>query len=235
MLPDRKEWFENFIVSDRYNKIIQRVMNYPELDYLPVWNGNQVWPDADQRYIMYMKKVFSLSSIYPIDYIHNQTNGGLITNITNRYNYFADMYNIQLPNKSRSFYNSTPPLFFTDTEQPYEYEFDNIISVCTIHQFSLTMLDFVITRFSRMINRDTDERYGYLSLNPQRMFVHDTLEADVQKYELNKYYKLINFIDDHVERATKELDVLYYENLLQGYDHDDPVDGTLRLFFRAKP
>lgn len=235
MLPDRKEWFNSFIKSDRYNEIIKQVMNYPELDYLPVWNGNHVWPDADQRFLMYKKGVISLSSIYPLDYIHNQTNGGLITNITNRYNYFADMYNVQLPNGSKSFFNSSPPINFTDALQPYKHNFDNVVSVCTIYGFPLTDLDYVITNFSKMINRDSDERYGYLSLNLIRLFIHDTPEADIQKYELNKYYKLVNFIDDHVERATKKLEVLYYENLLEDHNHDDPIDGTLRLFFRVKP
>jgi hypothetical protein len=233
MLPDRKTWFDNFINTDRYKHIVNQLDDYPELKVLPGWNGINTWQDTDARHILYMRRVISLSSIYPIDYIHNQTNGGLITNITERPNYFAGMYNVQLPNGSKLFSN-TDPIDFVDLQQMYRHKFDNVLSVCSILNFSLTKIDYIINNFSRMINCNSDGRYGYISLNPCRMFFITT-ESDVQRYQLDKYYKLVDFIDGQVEDATDQVEVLYYENLFENHSHDDPVDGTIRLFFRVKP
>lgn len=230
MLPDRKMWCEQFIHTEHYKNICNQIDTFPVPNIESYWEGwEEPRYDIPRRLYMYLRRIVSLCSFYPIDYINKVTEGQEIINVCYKQNFFANMYNICTPNGTRTF-NHLNPIGHNRLAEFYKKQFKNAFSICEYYDTKLFNLDLVIKDFIGMIE---DGGYGYFAINVMQMF-GGLDEKYVTKHELNKYYRVIMFIDNIFEQATRNVDVLYYENILESLEHHNTVDGTIRLFFKTR-
>lgn len=232
MLPDKKEWEKEFLSSERYKELTDTIRNYPDYEFLPVWNIKDGWrPAEEKRQRYYVFRIFPLQSFYILDYINKQTNGGTIVNLCEGLNWFANMYNVVNWKSHNTVANDKPNVWRLSEEG---VKFDNVFSACGFNSLSFSDFGSFLVRYAELT-----KDYGYISINSFDLKVF-TDSNFIASNELNKYYKLMNFVDGIVDRLSKHVDIINYENLIElEPEHPnnayDVLDGDIRILFKAKP
>lgn len=232
MLPDKQEWAKEFIGSDRYWDIIEKISIFPEPDFLPLWDFRSDWVKVSRRQNIYLRRILPLQAFYIIDYIDKQTNGGNIVNLCAGSNTFAGMYNITDWLGKTSF-RCEAQITLLDLDGITNLEFENSMSVCQELALGYHALEKVIKQLANMTNN-----YCYVSFDSVDLRKY-TPEQFIVNNNLSKYYKRILFVEDIVDRLSDRFDIVYYENIMEDLDKDadnvEPFDGDIRLLLKAKP
>lgn len=230
MLPDKKTWTEQFVDSDVYKQIVQQIDLFPNPDFVPVWNFRAGWPNVGRRHNIYLRRLLPLQAFYIIDYIDKQTNGGHIVNLTGGPNYFAGMYNITNWLGKTTLVNQ-PPLSVLELEHK-DLSFDNTICICEVEKLGLVQLESVINNIVSIT-----KNYGYVAFDSVEL-KNNTPKQFMIDNNITKYYKLVMFIDEIVDRLSDKVDIIEYENIMEdleeGADNLEPFDGDIRILFRTK-
>lgn len=239
MMLSKKEWASSFVTSDKYKSIVHCIENLPYPDYRATFtpfNGAENPTISSQRLKFYLKKIIPLTAFYYVDYIDSQTNGEEIINVCDSDNLFAGMYNIKLWNGSNSFYNPSP-LPLLQTVLTHENRYDNVMCVCEQSCAPLGDLEKLVAGFANTIKKDK-VGYGYLAFDSHRARAM-TRPSVLYQYDLKKYYRLNQFIDDAIENALKHCDIISYENIIEDIDDNsddiDIIDGDVRVLFKTRP
>ena len=228
MLPDKDEWAAEFIGSDRYNKIIDLIGCLPDPKWLHVWNPRDGWRYQERRHFWYMHKVLPLQSFYILDFINKKTNNAPIVNICDGTNLFEGMFNVVLWSKSMEDRRM-------GVYQLYDLnkKFDNVYHSSNHRTLTFEEMNSYLYRYSAL-----PKDYGYIAFDSFEM-LRRTNRDFINEHELFKYYKLMSFIDQAVERLSTRVDIVHYENLIelepQYPDNSyDEVDGDIRILFKSK-
>lgn len=232
MLPDKQEWAKEFIGSDRYRNIIDKISIFPEPDFLPLWNFKSDWVKVSRRQNIYLRRILPLQAFYIIDYIDKQTNGGNIVNLCAGPNTFAGMYNITDWLGKTSF-RCEAQTTILDLDGITNLEFENSMSVCQEIPLGYHVLEKVVNQLANMTNN-----YCYVSFDS--VDVKNFTPAEfVASNNLSKYYKRIMFLEDIIDRLSDRFEIVYYENIMVSTDEDidnvEPFDGDIRLLLKARP
>lgn len=228
MLPDKETWAKKFVGSAKYKKILEAIHNFNDPSFIPVWNHRDGWRQEEKRQRVYLHRVLPLQSFYILDYIDKQTKGGTIVNLCEGLHMFAGMYNVV---SCKDFFPSTSSVYEL---HDLNKKFDNVFSVCGYSGITLDEFERFLIRFARLTNN-----YGYIAVDSFEI-VKRTNNDFVNSNELFKYYKLILFFDGIVERLSKRVDIIDYENHIElepEYPDNsyDAIDGDIRILFKVKP
>lgn len=232
MLPDKKKWEKEFLSSKRYKQITETIRDYPDYDFLPVWHLRDGWrPFEEKRQRYYLFRILPLQSFYILDYINKQTNGGTIVNLCEGLNLFANMYNVVNWRGKNTISNDKPHIWTLYDEG---VQFENVFSACGFYSLCFVRFESFLSHYAGLT-----KNYGYISVNSFDLKVF-TDKNFIDSNELNKYYKLVSFVDNIVERLSKHVDIIEYENLIElepEYPDNayDPLEGDIRILFKAKP
>lgn len=235
----KKEWASQYIISEKYKRVVECIENFPYPDYRATFTPLDELEHPTitrQRLKFYMKKIIPLTAFYYIDYIDNQTGGEEIINVCDSDNMFAGMYNIKTWDGKNSFYNLLP-LPAQNAIAAHNNKYDNLICVCEPSCTTLNDLGGLLTGLSNTIKRN---KVGYVYFafdsHQARRSTSGTISIN---FELHKYYRLNQFIDDTVYNALRKCDIISYENVIQDVDDDDDsidsIDGDVRILFKTRP
>ena len=239
ILPDRKQWKEDFLKSEVFDKIkqisialrvetpfqiIDWVVDESERNFKKHLTASGYTPREDYMH----KGRITLSSFYMIDYLVKNTKEYPIIDIGCGMNLFKSVYPIiGLDDDPRA---DIQGLFDKKFMADNKEKFSAAIAINSLHFIQLNQIKHRIQQFSHIIQPNG---LGYITLNTQRL-IEKTNHADPEfiiSKKLDCTLNLREYVFEKVSSICDTLELLYYEDNVDDID-DDYMDGNIKIIFR---
>ena len=243
ILPDRKQWKEDFLKSEMFDKIkqisialrvetplqiIDWVLDESERNLTTYRDTRRDTHDYTPReYHMYKGRI-TLSSFYMIDYLVKNTKEYPIIDIGCGMNLFKSVYPIiGLDDDPRA---DIQGRFDKKFMEDHKEKFSAAIAINSLHFIPLNQIKDRIQQFSHIIRPNG---LGYMTLNIQRL-IEKTNQVDPEfiiSKKLDCILNLREYVFEKVSSICDTLELLYYEDNVDEID-DDYMDGNIKIIFR---
>jgi hypothetical protein len=238
ILPDRKQWKEDFLKSEVFDKLKQisialRVATPFQIIDWDLEESERNFKKHIYGYTsreMYMHQGrLTLSSLYMIDYLIKNTKEYPIIDIGCGMNLFKSVYPIiGLDNDPRA---DIQGIFNEKFMEANMGKFSAAIAINSLHFIHLNQIQYRIKQFSHIIQPNG---LGYITLNTQRL-IDRTNEVDPEfiiSKKLDSKLNLRKYVFAKVYYLCDTLELLYYEDNID--EVDDYMDGNIKIIFRKK-
>lgn len=239
LLPDRKQWKEDFLKSEVFDKIKQisiasRVAKpFQSIDWnlieseVNFTNNNGPSNYTAREYFMDQGRI-TLSSLYMIDYIVKNTKEYPLIDIGCGMNLFKNIYPIiGLDKDPRA---DIQGLFDEKFMKDHWEKFPAAIAINSLHFIPLNQISYRIKQFSNIIQ---PKGLGYITLNIQRL-IDKTNQVDPEyiiSKKLDCELNLRKYVFSKVYSLYDTLELLYYEDTIDKIA-DDFMDGNIKIIFK---
>ena len=239
MLPDSKQWKEDFLKSEIFDKLkqISIALRVAKPFQIIDWDLEEsernfkkhIYGYTSREMYMHQGRL-TLSSFYMVDYLVKNTKEYPIIDIGCGMNLFKSVYPIiGLDNDPRA---DIQGLFDEKFMKDHWEEFPAAIAINSLHFISLNQIQYRIKQFSNIIQPNG---LGYITMNTQRL-IDRTNQVDPQfiiSKKLDCILNLRKYVFGKVYSICDTLELLYYEDTVDEIA-DDYMDGNIKIIFRKK-
>ena len=238
ILPDRKQWKEDFLKSEVFDKLkqISIALRVAKPFHVIAWNLEESEGNFKKHMYRYTPREkyirqgrITLASFYMVDYIVKNTKEYPIIDIGCGMNLLKSVYPIiGLDHDPRA---DIQGFFDEKFMEANREKFSAAIAINSLHFIHLNQIKYRIKQFSHIIQPNG---LGYITLNTQRL-IDKTNEIDPEFVISNKLdcsLNLIKYVFAKVYSICDTLELLYYEDNIN--EVDDYMDGNIKIIFRKK-
>jgi len=236
MLPDKKQWKEDFLKSEMFDKLkhISIAIRVATPFQIITWDFDRAGRNFKKPIKVYTPRErhihqgrLTLSSFYMLDYIVKNTKQYPIIDIGCGMNLFKSIYPIiGLDDDPRA---DIQGLFDEKFMEAHREEFSAAIAINSLHFIHLNQIQYIIEQLSHIIQPNG---LGYITFNMQRL-IDVTNEVDPEfiiSKKLDSKLNLRKYVFDKVYSICDNLELLYYEDNVD--EVDDYVDGNIKIIFK---